>query len=84
MIQHLRNEAHRFGITFHRNKRSNAFVGSELDKINGIGDKTVEVLLRKFKSVKVIQSTSLDALSEVIGMAKAKIIFQYFHPELKE
>jgi excinuclease ABC subunit C len=84
MIQHLRNEAHRFGITFHRNKRSNAFVGSELDKINGIGDKTVELLLRTYKSVKGVQSASLDALSEVIGKAKAKIIYHYFHPELKE
>lgn len=84
MIQHLRNEAHRFGITFHRNKRSNAFVGSELDKIDGIGDKTVELLLRTFKSVKVIQSSSLEALSEVIGKAKAKIIHHYFHPELEE
>jgi len=79
IIQQLRNEAHRFGITFHRNKRSKAAINSELEGIEGIGQKTAELLLKKFKSVKRVREASVDNLAEVIGMAKAKKIYESFH-----
>nr|WP_319511082.1 excinuclease ABC subunit UvrC [uncultured Draconibacterium sp.] len=78
VIQHLRDEAHRFGITFHRDKRSKAFITSELSSINGIGEKTTEKLLKDFKSVKQIKLQKLDALEASIGKAKAKVVFDYF------
>ncbi|GGW25229.1 excinuclease ABC subunit UvrC [Arenibacter certesii] len=78
-IQQLRNEAHRFGITFHRNKRSKAAIKSELESIKGIGKKTEEELLRKFKSVKRIKEASLVQLTEIVGNSKAKIIYESFH-----
>ncbi len=78
-IQQLRNEAHRFGITFHRNKRSKAAINSELESIKGIGGKTVETLLKKFKSVKRVKEASLEQLAETVGSAKAKIIYETFH-----
>ena len=84
VIQHLRDEAHRFGITFHRNKRSKSFISSELNSINGIGEKTAESLLKDFKSVKNIKTQTLDSLSESIGKAKAKIVFNYFHSKENE
>lgn len=79
IIQHLRNEAHRFGITFHRNKRSKSAISSELEGIEGIGEKTVEQLLRSFKSVKRVKEASLDHLAQSIGMAKAKKVYESFH-----
>ncbi len=79
VIQHLRDEAHRFGITFHRNKRSNEFIKSELDSINGIGEKTEKKLLTGFGSVKSIKEQDLDALVKSVGTAKAQIIYNYFH-----
>ncbi len=78
-IQQLRNEAHRFGITFHRNKRSKAAINSELESIKGIGGKTVETLLKKFKSVKRVKEASLEQLAETVGSTKAKIIYETFH-----
>ena len=84
VIQHLRDEAHRFGITFHRNKRSKAFITSELSSINGVGEKTSEKLLKDFKSVKNIQTKSLEDLTESIGKAKATIVFNYFKDQAKE
>jgi len=74
VIQHLRDEAHRFGITFHRNKRSKGQTKSALDEIKGIGEKTKTALLKEFKSVKRIQEASLEELSAIVGEAKAKII----------
>ncbi len=79
VIQHIRNEAHRFGIKFHRNKRSGNFIKSELDGIPGIGPKTIELLLIKFKTIKNIQSSSLDEISSEIGVTKAKLLFEYFN-----
>jgi len=79
IIQYLRDEAHRFGITFHRNKRSKAFINSELNSINGIGEKTTQTLLRDFKSVKSIKEQKMDALIESIGKSKAMIVFNHFH-----
>jgi excinuclease ABC subunit C len=78
VIQQLRDEAHRFGITFHRNKRSKNQIKSSLDEIKGIGEKTKEQLLLKFKSVKRISEASIEDLKTEIGNAKAEIIFNFF------
>lgn len=72
LIQHLRDEAHRFGITHHRNKRSKGQVASVLDGIKGIGPGTRDALLRHFKSIKRVREASLDELVAVIGASKAK------------
>lgn len=79
VIQYLRDEAHRFGITFHRNKRSGDFVTSELNSIAGIGEKTAQKLLNDFKSVKHIKGLEKKLLVESVGKAKAEIVYQYFH-----
>jgi excinuclease ABC subunit C len=79
IIQQLRDEAHRFGITFHRNKRSKEFIKSELNSIEGIGEKTVQKLISVFKSVKNIKDLSMDELTKTIGNSKAKIVYDYFH-----
>lgn len=84
VIQHLRNEAHRFGITFHRNKRSKGFIHSQLELINGIGSKTIELLLTHFKTVDNVASSDLIDLEKVIGSSKARIVHTHFHPGLKE
>ncbi|TAJ11232.1 excinuclease ABC subunit UvrC [Marinilabiliaceae bacterium JC017] len=78
LIQHLRNEAHRFGITFHRNKRSGSFIKSELDQIKGIGGKTKEILFTHFKTISKIKSASKEDLEAVIGKAKAQLIIFHF------
>jgi len=78
VIQFMRNEAHRFGITHHRNKRSKAALTSELTQIKGVGSKTHEDLMLAFKTVSRIQSANMEELSSVIGMSKAKIVFDYF------
>jgi excinuclease ABC subunit C len=78
IIQHLRDEAHRFGITNHRNRRSkNTFV-TELENIKGIGPETAKMLLKELKSVKKIQEASMELLSDIIGAAKAKLVKDYF------
>ena len=81
IIQQLRNEAHRFGVRLHRNRRSKSAVSSSLDNIQGIGEKTIVKLLKDFKSVKRIKEAQLDELATSIGAAKAKEIYQHFHSE---
>lgn len=81
IIQHARNEAHRFGITFHRNKRSKNLLNSDLDQISGIGEKTKELLFSEFGSMKKIKEADFELLKEKIGSAKAKLVFEYFNPE---
>lgn len=83
LIQKMRDEVHRFGITHHRQRRSNAAVESELTKIKGIGEKTFEMLLRKYKSVKKLKEISLEELTELVGKSKAKIITEHFLTEAK-
>ncbi|WP_339656210.1 helix-hairpin-helix domain-containing protein, partial [uncultured Salegentibacter sp.] len=78
IIQQLRNEAHRFGITFHRNKRSKTALNTELEEITGIGEKTVVELLKQFRSVKRIKEASEKELAEVVGVSKAGIIFNHY------
>ena len=76
VIQHLRDEAHRVGLTHHRNRRSKSALVSELDGIKGIGPKTAEALLAEFKSVKRIRQASIEQLAAVVGPAKAKTLYQ--------
>ena len=80
MIQHLRDEAHRFGITHHRNQRDKGTLKTELTGIKGIGPQTAASLLRKFKSVKQIKNQDLKTLENEIGNAKAQIVYSFFHP----
>ncbi len=79
IIQYLRNEAHRFGITFHRNKRSKSAIQSELEQIPNIGKQTITVLLRKFKSAKRVKNATFEELIDEIGQSRAKKIFEYFN-----
>jgi excinuclease ABC subunit C len=81
VVQFMRNEAHRFGITHHRNRRSKGALTSELTSIIGIGPKTQEDLMKAFKTVSAIKGASMDSLVSVIGAAKAKIVQSYFSTE---
>ncbi len=78
VVQQLRDEAHRFGITHHRNRRSKSAIVSELSQIKGVGPGTEQALLSHFKSVKRIREASLDALADVVGPAKARVIRDHF------
>lgn len=78
-IQHLRNEAHRFGITHHRKKRRKNTLKSELLNIKGIGNKTQESLINNFRSIKRIKEASIKELKNIIGEYKAKIVYNYFN-----
>jgi excinuclease ABC subunit C len=78
IIQHIRDEAHRFGITHHRKKRSKGTIKTELTGIDGISDTTAKKLLSAFKSVKQIRETGEAELAAVVGPAKAKLVFTYF------
>ena len=78
VIQQLRNEAHRFGITFHRDKRSKAALNSSIEAIPGIGEKTMLVLLQHFKSVKRLKLASEKEISDVVGASKAKKITDFY------
>lgn len=77
VIQNLRNEAHRFSLTFHKSKRSKVSLKSELDIINGIGEKTKLKLLKKFKSISNIKKHSFDEVSSEIGKSKTKKLFEF-------
>jgi len=79
VIQQARDEAHRFGISFHRDKRSSKFLNSELFDIDGIGSKTVELLLRKYKSVTEIKKLDVQEMKGLVGDSKAQLIHNYFH-----
>ena len=80
VLTHIQDEVHRFAIEFHRNKRSKRALHSELDDIKGIGPKTRDELLNALKTVKKIREAELTTLSDIIGPAKAKIVFEYFQP----
>lgn len=80
ILTHIQDEVHRYAISFHRDKRSKHALHSELDDIRGIGPKTKEQLLKDLKSVKRIKDSDLKTLTEIIKEAKAKIIFNHFHP----
>lgn len=79
VIQYLRNEAHRFGIEHHRNKRSKSATESDLNNIDGVGEQTLVKLIKEFKSVTRIKKLSLDELINVVGKSKANKIWSYYH-----
>ena len=81
LIRRVRDEVHRFGITFHRNQRSRGTFVNELEMIKGIGKNTADILLKKFKSVKKIKELSKEAIEETIGKSRANIVYEYFHQE---
>ena len=78
VVCHIRDEAHRFGITFHRQKRSKAFINSELEQIEGIGAKSLNALLKRFKTVSNVRSAKVEELAEVVGLKRAQAIVAYF------
>ncbi|TYB78903.1 excinuclease ABC subunit UvrC [Bizionia myxarmorum] len=79
VIQQLRNEAHRFGIEHHRNKRSKTALNTELETIPGIGEKTIVELLKHFKSVKRVSEATKKELEEVVGVSRARKVYNYYH-----
>jgi len=79
ITQQLRNEAHRFGIEHHRNKRSKTALNTELETISGVGEKTVIELLRHFKSAKRVANAKLDELEAVVGVSRAEKVYNYYH-----
>lgn len=81
VIQHMRDEAHRFGITHHRNQRSKGTIASKLTEIKGIGNETAAELLRTFKSVARIKKSTLDEITKVVGPSKASIIVNYYREQ---
>ena len=81
LIRRIRDEVHRFGINFHRQKRSKGTFKNELEEITGIGKSTAQSLLKKYRSVKNVQVQSLEELVNSIGQAKAKVVYEHFNPE---
>ena len=79
IIQHLRDEAHRFGITHHRKLREKALLQTELTNIQGVGEHMAAKLLHVFRSVKIIKNTSEEDLAKVVGPARAKTIYNFYH-----
>lgn len=84
VIQHLRDEAHRFGITHHRLRRSKGQVVSELNGIKGIGPATAGTLMKTFKSVKRLKEASLEDITDAVGKAKGAVVYNHFHPDEAE
>jgi excinuclease ABC subunit C len=78
LIRRIRDEVHRFGITFHRNKRSKGTFKNELEEINGIGKATAEMLLKKFKSVKKVKEATREQIEDLIGKNKTELIINHF------
>ncbi|MDR6923141.1 excinuclease ABC subunit C [Chryseobacterium sp. 2987] len=79
ILQRVRDEAHRFGVKHHRTRRKNSTIKSELEEIPGVGEKTIELLLSKLKSVKRIKESNLETLEEILGKSKAKMIWEFFN-----
>lgn len=79
ILQRVRDEAHRFGVRHHRTRRSNSTIKSELEEIPGVGEKTIEILLSKLKSVKRIKEANLETLEEILGKSKGKIVYDFFN-----
>lgn len=81
LLRKIRDEVHRFGITFHRKKRSQGTFKNELEQIPGIGKTTVDMLLKSFKSVKNVKAAGWEEVAAVVGQSRARIIHNYFHKE---
>lgn len=84
LIRRIRDEVHRFGINFHRQKRSKGTFKNELEQITGIGKQTAEFLLKEFKSVRSVKEKQVAELAEVVGKSKANLVWKHFHPETEE
>ena len=80
ILQRVRDESHRFGVKHHRTRRKNSTIKSELEEIQGVGPKSIELLLSKLKSVKRIKESDLATLEEILGKSKAKIVWEFFNP----
>jgi excinuclease ABC subunit C len=81
VIQQIRDEAHRFGITFHRQKRSAGMIKSELENIPGIGEKTMAILLKEYKSLNGIRKADVEAIKRLIGNNKTEMVISYLNKE---
>lgn len=79
ILQRVRDEAHRFGVKHHRTRRTNNTIKSELEEIPGVGEKTIELLLKKLKSVKRVKEANLETLEEILGKSKARVIWDFFN-----
>ncbi len=79
ILQKVRDEAHRFGVKHHRTRRKNSTIQTELEEIPGVGEKSIELLFQKLKSVKRIKESSLETLEEILGKSKGKIVWEYFN-----
>ncbi|CAM3156674.1 excinuclease ABC subunit C [Chryseobacterium flavum] len=79
ILQRVRDEAHRFGVKHHRTRRKNSTIKSELEEIPGVGNKTIELLLSKLKSVKRIKEANLEMLEEILGKSKARVVWEFFN-----
>jgi excinuclease ABC subunit C len=78
LVQQLRDEAHRYGLSHHRNRRSKNAIGSELDEVKGLGPNTIELLYHEFKTLSKMQVADPELVAKKIGAAKAKLLFDYF------
>ena len=79
ILQRVRDEAHRFGVKHHRTRRTNNTIKSELEEIPGVGEKTIELLLKKLKSVKRVKEANLETLEEILGKQKGKVVWEFFN-----
>ncbi|SEF72194.1 Excinuclease ABC subunit C [Halpernia humi] len=79
ILQRVRDESHRFGVKHHRTRRTNSTIKSELEEIPGVGEKTIELLLKKLKSVKRVKESNLETLEEILGKVKGKVVWEFFN-----
>ena len=79
VLQRVRDEAHRFGVKHHRTRRTNATIKSELEEIPGVGEKSIEMLLKKLKSVKRVKEANQETLEEILGKVKGKVVWEFFN-----
>jgi excinuclease ABC subunit C len=82
LVQQLRDEAHRFGLSHHRQRRSKNALGSALDEIKGLGPKTIESLFQEFKTISKMKAAGAEVIAKKIGAAKARLLFEYFEQNL--
>lgn len=82
ILQRVRDESHRFGVKHHRTRRKNSTIKSELEEIPGIGEKAIELLLSKLKSVKRVKESSRETLEEILGKSRGGLVWEYFNPNL--
>ncbi|MCW4451398.1 excinuclease ABC subunit UvrC [Kaistella sp. BT6-1-3] len=82
ILQRVRDESHRFGVKHHRTRRKNSTIKSELEQIPGIGEKAIELLLSKLKSVKRVKESSRETLEEILGKSRGGLVWEYFNPNL--